>query len=336
MPMCEVLISKLNNFINNKIELNEENTKMSLILPFLQEQGYNVFDLNELQSEYVTDMRNNGGEKVDYAVMENNLPIIFIEAKPLGVQLYKYIGQLQRYYVADKEVKYGILTDGQHYWFFADDERANIMDEKPFYKIDLLNLKDIDLEFLKLFTKESIKDIDNIEHQRNSLKLKYFIENSIKNPDEDFIGYISKRLGVNVEKEEVIKLLNSDLESKKEVVQVKKVKEIKEKLRNSADKPETYVLDGDSNKFVSWKFTLYTILNKVIEDKGSLECVKEQVHNTGNFGILKTSDHKYNYKQLANGEYMYLQLSAKEIKRIIRNVLKGWGKEESNIEYKYK
>lgn len=338
--MYETIKLKLKEYITNKIQLNEENTKLSLILPLLQEQGYNVFDLNELQSEYVSDMRNNGGEKVDYAILLNNTPVIFIEAKPLGTQLEKYVGQLQRYYTADKEVKYGVLTDGQYYWFFVDDERANIMDETPFYKIDLLNLKDIDLEFLKLFTKESIKDIDNIEQQRGILKLRYFIENSIKNPDKDFIEYISKRTGLKVEVETIQKLLGvSDNkrvnEQKIKKTEVKSNKKEKVISRKEADKPKSFVLFGMDYDFISWRDILYLLLNKVIEDTGNLDCIKQQVHNTGNFGILETDVHKYNYKQLNNKEYLYLQLSAKDTKRIINKVLISWGKKETDIEFKY-
>lgn len=338
--MFETIQSTIKRYKEEKLQINEENTKMSLVLPFLSKQGYNIFDIQELQSEYVSDMRNNGGEKVDYALLQNKAPVIFIEAKPFGTSLNNYIGQLQRYYVADKEVKYGVLTDGQYYLFFADDERANIMDEKPFYKIDLLCLQDIDLEFLKLFTKESIKDIDNIEQQRGILKLKYFIENSIKRPDKDFIDYISKRTGLEVSVNHVKDLLSSNVDKGvvdsnilKDKVEVKT--KDKERLRQPADKPKTFILLGNEYDFVSWRETLYLILNKVIGDKGNLDCVKQQVQNTGNFGILKINEHKYNYKQLDNKEFLYLQLSAKDIKQIIKRVLNSCGKEETDIEYKY-
>lgn len=339
MKKYQTIIENLSNIKNNKIELNEENTKMALILPFLQEQGFNIFDLNELQSEYVSDMRNNGGEKVDYALMINNKPIVFLEAKPLGTLLDKYIGQLQRYYTADKEVKYGVLTDGQYYWFFSDDERANIMDDKPFYELDLLCLKDIDIEFLKLFTKESLKDVNNIEKHRYRLKLRYFIENSIKNPDDDFINYISNRTGLKTDKGVIIDELSSlgvsYLSKSDKIMNNQNIFGKKNKIlsRKPANKPISYVLNKIESSFTSWRELVFIILNLVIQEMSDLESVKQNVSNTGNWGILKTSDHRYNYKQLNNGEYVYLQLSADDSRRLIDKILKSSLK--YNIEYKY-
>lgn len=338
--MYKTIINNLNNLINNKTDLNEENTKMSLILPFLQVQGFNVFDLNELQSEYVSDMRNNGGEKVDYAILLNNTPVIFIEAKPLGTQLEKYIGQLQRYYTADKGVKYGVLTDGQYYLFFADDERANIMDEKPFYKIDLLCLQDIDLEFLKLFTKESIKDIDNIEQQRGILKLKYFIENSIKRPDKDFIDYISKRVGLKVEEQEVKKLLYvSNKDEEKEVPEIKQIRKISSK--KAPDKPKCYTVFEQEFIFESWKEIIITILNIIItKDKKGYENIKE-IANTTNMLIGVTKEevdkgyNKYGIKELANGDFVATNMSSKTTKEMVNKMLSKTELPDNVIKYNY-
>lgn len=210
--MIETIITKITNYKETNRQLNEENTKMTLVVPMMEHLGYNPRNLDEIESEFTSDMRNNGGEKVDYSIMNNGKPFIFVEVKPLGTILEKHIGQLQRYYVSDNEVKYGILTDGQKYMFFTDDERENIMDITPYYEIDILNLTETDGEFLKLYTKENIQDEIKLETERKSFKLKIFIEKHIKDPDDDFIEYISQRVGVEVTKEKLKEILNVEVE----------------------------------------------------------------------------------------------------------------------------
>ncbi|EAH1852897.1 endonuclease, partial [Listeria monocytogenes] len=57
----------------------EEATKTSLIMPFFQLLGYDVFNPLEFSPEYVADVGIKKGEKVDYAILNNNNPIILIE-----------------------------------------------------------------------------------------------------------------------------------------------------------------------------------------------------------------------------------------------------------------
>ena len=59
----------------------EEATKMSLIVPFFQILGYDVFNPLEFCPEYTADVGIKKGEKVDYAILVKNEPVILIEAK---------------------------------------------------------------------------------------------------------------------------------------------------------------------------------------------------------------------------------------------------------------
>ena len=59
----------------------EEATKHTLILPFLQLLGYNIFNPAEVVPEYTVDVGTKKGEKVDYAIFINGQPAILIEAK---------------------------------------------------------------------------------------------------------------------------------------------------------------------------------------------------------------------------------------------------------------
>ncbi|MDA3807404.1 MAG: endonuclease, partial [Thiomicrorhabdus sp.] len=59
----------------------EEATKNALIMPFIAALGYDVFNPQEVVPEFVADHGTKKGEKVDYAIMQNNEVIILIECK---------------------------------------------------------------------------------------------------------------------------------------------------------------------------------------------------------------------------------------------------------------
>ncbi len=59
----------------------EEATKTSLIMPFFQLLGYDVFNPIEFIPEFNADVGIKKGEKVDYAIMLDEKPVILVEAK---------------------------------------------------------------------------------------------------------------------------------------------------------------------------------------------------------------------------------------------------------------
>lgn len=198
-------------FFQNKVELSEENTKMYLILPIFDYLGWNYRSYKDVRAEFVSDIRNNGAEKVDFAIMNNNEPYIFVECKPLGTDLDKYIGQLERYYSATLSVRYGILTDGNKWLFFTDRDNVNLMDKKPFYTLSLEDFKDSDIEIVDIFKKENF---ENISIDIKSFLLKNFMERIIKGEDGEFLNWASEKLKFKVKSEDI-----QDLGLLEEVVQ---------------------------------------------------------------------------------------------------------------------
>jgi len=49
----------------------EEATKHSLIMPFIETLGYNIFDPTEVVPEFTCDFPGKQGKKVDYAIMKD-------------------------------------------------------------------------------------------------------------------------------------------------------------------------------------------------------------------------------------------------------------------------
>lgn len=175
----------------------EEATKNSMIMPFIQILGYNVFDPLEVTPELVADVGLKKGEKVDYAILKDGSPIMLFECKKAGGDLnINHAGQLFRYFHVTA-ARFGVLTNGLVYKFFTDLEQPNKMDEKPFFEFNILDFKDRDVGELKKFAKTAF-DLETILTTANELKYTRAIQNRLAdwmvNPPEDFVKLVSSDL----------------------------------------------------------------------------------------------------------------------------------------------
>ena len=88
---------------------NEEQTKITLINPYLEYLGRDVQDPNVVRQEYQADFETKNPEKVDCAIMKDGEPVILIEAKAANSNLPRKASlQLMRYFQA-KRGRYAIL-----------------------------------------------------------------------------------------------------------------------------------------------------------------------------------------------------------------------------------
>ena len=119
----------------------EEATKTALIMPFIhQVLGYDVFNPTEVIPEFTADVGVKKGEKIDYAIVDNDEVAILIEAKKIGEELNEqHASQLFRYF-GTTTAKIAILTNGRYYRFYTDLDAPNKMDSKPFLELDLLDI----------------------------------------------------------------------------------------------------------------------------------------------------------------------------------------------------
>ncbi len=174
---------------------NEETTKQALIIPFLQVLGYDVFDPLEVRSEYQADFGKRKAEKVDYSILNDGKPIIFIEAKPVNEKLGTHSAQLARYFNSTQDVKLAILTNGMSYKFYTDLNANNMMDDEPFLKVDIGELSDADITCLRKFRKEAF-DTEELmffaEEMIYTTNLKVKLKEIFDNPPDEFIRYLIK------------------------------------------------------------------------------------------------------------------------------------------------
>jgi hypothetical protein len=174
----------------------EEATKNALIMPFIQVLGYDVFNPLEVVPEFIADVAGKKGEKVDYAIMQDDKPIMIIECKACGAPLDNdKREQLHRYFLT-LESSIGILTDGIRYLFFSRSEDGKKMDSRPFMELNLENVDKTLLPELRKLCKGKFDlktTLETVSELRYNRHIKTLLEQNIAQPDEDFIGYFVKK-----------------------------------------------------------------------------------------------------------------------------------------------
>ncbi len=184
----------------------EEATKTSMIMPFFQILGYDVFNPLEFQPEFVADVGIKKGEKVDYAIIVDGDPLILIECKACNKSLEQHSSQLFRYF-GTTNAKFAILTNGISYQFYTDLEDKNKMDMRPFLTIDLLKLKDRDITEIAKFQKTTL-DVNDILNSAENLKysrlIKDWFAEQLESPSADFVKYILNNIYDGVKTQKII------------------------------------------------------------------------------------------------------------------------------------
>lgn len=174
----------------------EEATKNAFIMPLIASLGYDVFNPFEVVPEMDCDLIKKKGEKIDYAIMKDENPILLIECKHCKQDLNLHDTQLQKYFVASKS-RFGVLTNGIEYRFYTDLEKVNIMDERPFLVVNMLDLSDADIEQLKKFHKSYYNE-NNVLSTANELKytteIKEIFNKEIQSPTSDFVRFFAKQI----------------------------------------------------------------------------------------------------------------------------------------------
>jgi hypothetical protein len=175
----------------------EEATKNALVMPFIQALGYDIFNMSEVVPEFTADIGIKKGEKVDYAIMSDGVPIILIECKSAGCDLAKeHMDQLQRYFNVT-DARFAILTNGIVYRFYSDLDAPNKMDRLPFLEFDIRDMEPRIIEELKKFTKAAF-NIDEILSTANELKymneIMRIIEWQMTEPDEDIVRVLASKV----------------------------------------------------------------------------------------------------------------------------------------------
>ena len=135
--------------------INEESTRAALIEPIIRSLGWDVEDLEEVQREYKPRKRD---KPVDYALMSQRQPRLFIETKALSENLadHRWANQIMGY-AAVAGVKWVVLTDGDEYRLY-NSHAPVVIDAKLFRTVRISDNTPELPETLALFAKEQIDD----------------------------------------------------------------------------------------------------------------------------------------------------------------------------------
>lgn len=178
----------------------EETTKQALILPLLDILGFSAFDPTKVRAEHIADFPGaKAGERVDYALFSNWLPVMFIEAKACSQNLNNHCPQLSRYYNATPEVAISAITNGREWRFFTDLVNKNIMDDKPFLTLHLDKPTDDAAEQLLRFHHDQFQPDALRALAEESIYLSAFrdtIGEILKECDTDFVRYVAGRANI--------------------------------------------------------------------------------------------------------------------------------------------
>lgn len=173
----------------------EEGTKNAFIMPMIAALGYDIFNPFEVVPEMDCDLTKKG-DRLDYAIIKDEQAVLLIECKHCKQNLNLHSTQLSKYYAASN-ARFGVLTNGIEYRFYADLDKANIMDEKPFLVVNMLDLADADIEQLKKFHKSYYNEseiLSTAQELQITIQVKDVLNKNFQSPGDEFTRYFVKCL----------------------------------------------------------------------------------------------------------------------------------------------
>lgn len=153
---------------------DETQTRDNLIHPFFNILNYSKLD--DYTHEYISDMGDKKGRKVDIAItLGKKEPLILVECKSATIKLNdNHFRQLNEYCLYSPSAKVGVLTNGIIYNFYTVNQKEKKgLNSKPFFTFDLTNYDNSQLEMLALFNRQSI-EINEIIQEAEDV---YFLDN---------------------------------------------------------------------------------------------------------------------------------------------------------------
>ena len=169
---------------------NEEQTKVSLINPYLEMLGYDVRDPRYVRLEVRADIHT-GKEKVDYAILREGKPWMVVEAKKASVSLGNSTptNQIQRYAMA-VDVQYVAYTNGRHWRWFRKSASSPMLEDQSFLEHDVTKPEDREIRWLagihnSVWNADDITRIADEESLQSAFTAWY--TNSRENPSSAFL-----------------------------------------------------------------------------------------------------------------------------------------------------
>jgi len=134
--------------------MNELNTISTLIEPLLEVLGWSIRDPDEVQREYPVRIGDKT-EYVDIALKINNRPVVFIEAKAVGIPLQDHLAEQPIKYANAEGVSWCMLTNGRELRVYNAFWKIKGIEQKMLFKLSIDEFKE-KIGKLQLLSKEHL------------------------------------------------------------------------------------------------------------------------------------------------------------------------------------
>lgn len=167
-------LQRSQSLIETSPQMDEQNTRSRIIDPFLQDVlGWDFYSTS-IELEYSIQMGSTK-KKVDYALLIDGSPAVFVEAKGCDTTLTDGHGEQLTSYMQQEWVDWGLLTNGRQFQIFKLQKSA----DKP--KVELLgeaSIESLDQNqwMIKALSRESLESgysdtvYRNVERRREAVK----------------------------------------------------------------------------------------------------------------------------------------------------------------------
>lgn len=326
---------------------NEEAAKLQVILPILQELGWDPRDPSKVAPEHSV-----GGGRADFALLgPSGKPVAVIEAKAPGSRLEDHVPQVVGY-AFHTGVDICVLKTGFRWWLYLPRERG-LPAERRFaeLKIETDTLDSLVASFEAYLAHEALASNRAEENAKQALREQAFLrewDKLLREPPEKLIDLIEKHMSrspaTNLDRGKIADFLRrqghgSPSPAFKEPAKIcPPPPSVPKRPRSPAAsiKPVAYVLFGQRHDVKSWKEVWVGVAERLYER-----------HGDGGFErIVGTPDGRKSYvergsprtgtqRAVASSRYwIETHGSAEEMKRRSRKLLSlfGHGKDDLGIE----
>jgi len=151
----EEYVERSQQVIEASPQMDESNTKVKLVQPFLELLGWDPVS-PQVELEYQITMASRKTH-VDYALLVGEAPVVFVEAKPARSDLDDgELQQLKSYMRQELDVDWGILTNGKEFEVLTKSQRQDDGGEVAVARFDLDDLAE-NPDVLEILSKDAIR-----------------------------------------------------------------------------------------------------------------------------------------------------------------------------------
>jgi len=339
-------VEKSDAVLESSPQMDEANTKAAVLRDFLELLDWQIPENTQL--EYSVEAFGQT-YKVDYALILDGTPVAFLEAKGADTALTDDHEDQLSSYMTNKNVTYGILTNGKQYRFFQRRVDASNVDVQKVADLDLEDLPNR-LAVLKAYDKDAIESgesgkilgrINELREARRTLEadkddLAVELSNVLADEVSDSISSLAE-----TQAKEMIDRLVADIESEIDADEKESKREIAGSLGETPEKVEDsdvdgeyvieiqgdgstlVVLDGDNQSDV-----MANAVDYLIQNHGLVSRVEPLPYVPGNKNALLNNQPVHpdgerdmrTYRELTNGYYLFTSFNKRDKKRHIQRL----------------